>query len=376
MDINRLKYVLYKEIIHIKRDRISLAISFIIPIIMLIVFGYAVNLDVNNIKMAVVDQDKSTQSRELINAFKNTGYFTLTRFTDDIEEIRKLIDRGDVKAGLIIPNGYSKKILRSETAEVAFLIDGSDPTIAKTSLFVSQIVSQIKSLSIQTEIIEKKGIQITQGGIDLRYRVLYNPEMRSTNFNIPGLIGLILQNITIILTAFSLVREKERGTIELLIVTPIKPAELIIGKLIPYIIIAFTDVIMVLIVGTFWFKVPINGSVILLLFLSLIFLFGALGVGMLISTVAKNQLQAMQMAFVYILPSFILSGFVFPRESMPLILQILGYFIPLTYFLKILRSIILKGVGLDILLIDTLLLLAFSIFILIVSILKFRKTLE
>ncbi len=257
------------------------------------------------------------------------------------------------------------------------IIDGSDPTVARTVFNSAQLIAQIKSTELRLASIEKAGmVKKIPGGIDLRPRVWYNPEMTSVKFNIPALIGLVLQNITIILTAFALVREREKGTLEQLMVTPVKARELIIGKLIPYIIIAFFDVAIVLAMGVFWFGVEIAGSLSLLLGLSAIFLLSALGLGMFISTVAKTQLQAMQATLLILLPSVLLSGFMFPREAMPKLIWLLGYLMPLTYFLKILRGIILKGLGFMQLWSDILPLIIFGIGIIALSSLRFRKRLD
>jgi ABC-2 type transport system permease protein len=232
-------------------------------------------------------------------------------------------------------------------------------------------------MDMRTEYLGQKGISLESvPGIDFRPQVWFNPELDSIKFNIPGLIGLIMQNITVMLTAFALVRERERGTMEQLIVTPIRPGELIIGKLIPYVIIAFFDVMLVITAGVYWFNVPVKGSMLSLMILSLVFLLVALGLGLLISTSAKTQLQAMQMTVLLILPSVILSGFIFPREAMPLPIRILGSFIPLTYFLEILRGVILKGIGLEYLWRNLVILLIFGIATLTIASVRFKKNLD
>lgn len=377
MSIRRLLQITRKEFIQIVRDKPSLAIAFAMPIMFLLLFGYAVNTDVNHISTVVFDQDLTAESRSLIQAFKNSGYYTIIGSELSSNAIRSDIDDGKAEAALIIPHGYADKLARGQASPVQMIVDGSDPTVARTILNTSELIAKVKSINLQTAFLSQQGLtNRIPGGIDLRPRVWYNPEMTSQKFNIPALIGLVLQNVTIMLTAFAMVRERERGTLEQLIVTPVKARELIIGKLIPYVIIAFIDVAIVLAVGVFWFKVPVAGSTPLLLGLSAIFLLGALGLGMFISTVAKTQLQAMQMTMLIILPSVLLSGFVFPRESMPKIIYILGYFLPLTFFLQILRGIILKGLGFWQLWPQICPLTIFAVVIIALASLRFRKRLD
>lgn len=376
MVLSRLLAIAKKEVIQIRRDKPSLIIALAMPVIMLFLFGYAVRTDVDNISSAVFDQDRTRSSRSIVQSYANSKYFSILKYVNSRNELTNEINSGKVKVGIIIPRGYQEKILKGQKGQIQVIIDGSDPTVSRTALSVAQVVAQAKSAQLISEILYAQGQIIPNIGIDMRPRILFNPSMESIRFNIPGLIGLILQNITIMLTAFALVREKERGTMEQLIVTPIKAGELILGKLLPYTAIAFVDVCLTLIIGVFWFKVPVNGSIVLLMTLSFLFLLGALGIGMFISTIAKTQLQAMQMTVVIILPSFLLSGFIFPRESMPKLIYLLGYFIPLTYFLEILRGIILKGIGIALLWKDALLLAVFGIGILGLSAFRVKKTIE
>ncbi|MBO8128080.1 MAG: ABC transporter permease [Peptococcaceae bacterium] len=377
MRLHRLLAIIRKEFLQIKRDPPSLVISLVFPVMMLLLFGYAVTTDVDNISLAVVDYDGHKPGRELVAALKNTGYYHPIDYVTGIDELEDALDEGRAKAGLVIPSGYAKHIRRGEPAQVQFLVDGSDPLIARTALSTAQITAQNLSRQLQEERLTAQGVMLPEGpAIDMRTRAYYNPGLESLKFNVPGLIGLVLQNITIMLTAFALVRERERGTLEQLMVTPVQGFELMIGKLIPYILIAFVDVAFVLGVGVWWFGVPVRGSLILLLTLSFLFLFFALGLGILFSTVAKTQLQAMQMAMLFILPSVLLSGFIFPRESMPDVVRYLGYIIPLTYFLEILRGIMLKGVGLVQLWRDVIPLTVFGITVVTLASLRFRKRVE
>ncbi|TCO69699.1 ABC transporter permease [Marinisporobacter balticus] len=377
MNFGRLITIVKKEFIHIIRDKASLGMAIMMPILFIFLFGYAVNTDVDHIKMAVMDMDHTIQSRELISKFKTSNYFEPTIYVQNIEELESLIDKGEVRGGIIIPSGFLKQIKKGKSAQIQFIIDGTDPTIAKTALQSGMMLTQKYSLEINNKHLEKNGLNNKSNStIDIRTRVWYNPNLESTKFTIPGLIGLILQNVTVMLTAFSLVREKEMGTLELLIVTPIKSVELILGKMIPYIFIGAIDFLIALFFGTYWFNVSIEGSILLLMILGFGFVICSLAIGMFISTVAQNQAQAMQMTLFFILPSVLLSGFVFPIEAMPKVIQIGGNFIPLTYFLKILRGIILKGVGIHYLWKEVMVLSIVGILLLVVASVRFNKKLD
>jgi ABC-2 type transport system permease protein len=373
----RLKAIIRKEFIQIRRDKPSLVMILGVPLMMMLLFGYAISTDIENIATLVCDQSKTADSRQFISALKNTDTFSLDIWIDNPGEVGSYLDGGKARVAVIIPPGYSRDLARKEGAQIQVLVDGSDPLVARTALSTAQLVAQAQNLNIVGQQLAQQGLGGSPAlAIDVRPRVWYNPNMESIRFNIPGLVGLVLQNITVILTAFALVRERERGTLEQLIITPIRPAELIIGKLIPYVVIGFFDLLLVLGVAVFWFGVEISGSTALLLVLATIFLACALGIGMFISTIAKNQLQAMQMAFLVLLPSILLSGFLFPRESMPKIIYILGQALPLTYFLQILRGIMLRGSNLSQLGIISLWLTILTIFICAMSILRFRKRLD
>jgi ABC-2 type transport system permease protein len=348
------------------------------PVMMLILFGYAIKPDVDNISMAVFDQSRTQESRAYIGKFKVSSYFMPNYSVLSEEELVQLIENGSVKAGLIIPADYAKSLKQNKISQTQLIIDGSDPTIARTALNSGILISQMYSLSQKQAFLLKKGAgaNASTPGVDLATKIWYNPNMESTLFNIPGLIGLILQNVTIMLTAFALVREKERGTIEQLIVTPIKPSELILGKMIPYIVIGYFGFLLTFLLGTWWFNVPVAGSVPLLLLLGLLFVIVALAMGMLISTISENQLQAMQLTLVILLPSILLSGFIFPRDSMPFIIKIISYCIPLSYFLDISRGIILKGIGMKYLWPDVAALFGFMIVLLSIAAARFKKSLD
>jgi ABC-2 type transport system permease protein len=371
---SRLISIMRKEFIHIIRDPRSLAIMFIIPIVQLILLGYAATTDIRRLNTAVYDADRTIQSRQLLEAYRASDYFAISQNVGSEREIAELLDRGEVRAGIIIPAGYGDNLAKGKQAQVAFLIDGSDPSVASTAFSAAQLVGQAQSI----QVIQKRlGIDITQmAGIEIRPRVLYNPELKSANFMIPAVIGMILQFLTMLFTAMTIVREREQGTIEQLVVTPIQSWELVIGKVIPYIGIAFFDLAEVLFIGILWFDVPIRGNLILLLLLSVLFLLTTLGFGLLASTAARTQQEAMFLSFLVMLPSIFLSGFFFPLEAMPGWLQAVSYVIPLRYMLVILRGIILKGVGLPPLMDQVIALAILGPIIFIAASLRFRKSLE
>jgi|YelNatPaOPRAMG01_1025707.scaffolds.fasta_scaffold01360_4 ABC-2 type transport system permease protein len=371
----RIIAIMKKEILHVLRDPVSLSIIILLPVFLLFLFGYAVSSDVKHISTVLLDLDESSDSFHLSQHFFQSGYFDLVYKVSSFEELSQLIDSGKAKCGLVIPNKFSYYLLRGEKAEVQFLIDGSNPTVAQTALFSAQAVVQDFNLQLSVKMASRSGNELKFVPVDLQSRVWYNPSLESLNFNIPGLVGVILQTMSINLTAFAIVKEKERGTIETLIVTPLKPLELMLGKIIPYIILAFGISTLVLAVAVFWFHVPFNGSILLYFLLSFLFLFSCLGIGLLISTIAQNQFQAMQISSFVLLPALILSGFIFPVEAMPQVIQWVSWLLPLTHFLPILRGLILKGVGIAYLFPDVIWLFVFSAFMLLFSSLRFRKRL-
>jgi ABC-2 type transport system permease protein len=371
---SRLLAIVRKEVIHILRDRRTLAIMFAIPIIELILLGYAATTDIRRLNTAVYDADRTMQSRQLVEAYRASDYFVISHYAQSEEEIAVLLDGGKVRAGIIIPAGYGDNLAKGRTAQVAFLIDGSDPSVATTAFAASQSVGQAQSIKILQQ---RLGIDVTKvGGIEIRPRVWYNPDLRSANFMVPAIIGIILQFLTGLFTALTIVREREQGTIEQLVVTPIKPWELVIGKVIPYIGIAFFDLAEVLFIGVIWFDVPIRGSLPLLLLLSVLFLLTTLGIGLLISSAARTQQEAMFLSFLVMFPMIFLSGFFFPLEAMPGWLQAISYAIPLRYMLVIIRGIILKGAGLPAFTEQVIALAILGPLIFTAASLRFRKSLE
>lgn len=372
MAITRIFSIIRKEFIQISRDPRTLAITFIMPIMLLFLLGYAATNDVRNVPLVVLDQSASPQSRALLSAFRATDYFSLAYEANSQEELASFIDGGKARTGLIIPPDYADKASRGQTVPVAFIIDGSDPAVAGGALSAATLLGQTLSVKLQVERLSRQ----TLGGIEVRSQVWYNPDMISAYFMIPGMIGMILQMMTTLLTSVAIVRERERGTIEQLIVTPIRAWELIVGKLAPYVVIAFGDALEVLILGTLWFHVPVRGNIGLLLGLATLFVMTTLSIGLFISTIAHTQQEAMLTTFMTILPTIFLSGFFFPVAAMPPVLQWISAVIPLKYFLIIVRSIVLKGVGLKLLLTETVVLAIMGVAMMAVASSRFRKRLD
>jgi len=347
------------------------------PVVQLFLLGYAATNDVRNVSLVVFDQDKSPAARELLDAYRAADYFRIDYDVNSEEELRALIDRGAARAGLIISPDYGRQIAAGETAPVAFVLDGSDPTVAGTALSAAVLIGQSKATQLSVERLAARGqAGAFRPAVEVRTQVWYNPDLVSAFYMIPALIGMILQFLTVILTATAIVRERERGTIEQLIVTPIRSWELVVGKLAPYVMIAFIDMLEILVAGVLLFGVPINGSLPLLLLLAGLFLVTTLGLGLFISTVSNTQQEAMLSAMFTMLPTIFLSGFFFPLAAMPPFLQWASYAVPLRYFLIIVRGIILKGVGAEALLTEIIALSIFAVVIMGSAALRFRKRLD
>jgi ABC-type multidrug transport system, permease component len=375
--LKRLISLIRKEFIQIVRDPRTLALTFAMPVVMLLLLGYAATNDVRNINLAVFDEDQSPASRSLLVAYKEADYFKMAYVVSSEDEIRALIENNSARAGIIIPPGYGKTIDSGRSAQIAFIIDGSDPTVAGTALAAANQIGQSLSTKIMTQRLGNLGLSdALQLPIDVRTQVWYNPGLINAYYMIPALIGMILQFITTILTSTSIVRERERGTIEQLIVTPLRSWELVVGKLTPYVLISFMDTLEVLAAGALLFNVPINGSLLLFLALAALFLITTLGIGLLMSTFANTQQEAMLTTMFTILPSIFLSGFFFPLAAMPTWLQAISYAIPLRYFLIIARGIILKGIGFSALWTEILALAIFATAVMGAAAVRFHKSLD
>jgi ABC-2 type transport system permease protein len=331
---------------------------------------------VRNVPLVVYDQNRTEESRSLLDAYRAADYFLITQYVDSEATARQLIEKGDARAALIIPPDYDQR-LADGNAQVSFILDGSDPTVAGTSLSAAQLIGQSLATTILSEKISQSGQNLVlQPPVDVRTTVWYNPDLVSAYFMIPGVIGMILFAITSILTATAVVRERERGTIEQLIVTPIRSWELVVGKVTPYVLLALLDTLEVLAIGHWWFHVPIRGSLLLIILLSALFLLSGLGIGLFASTIANTQQEAMLIVWMLLLPSIFLSGFFFPLQAMPQAMQWISLVVPLRYYLVIIRALLLKGVGIQMILDQVIALLIFAVVIMGAASLRFRKRLD
>jgi ABC-2 type transport system permease protein len=374
MNLQRIQAMLKKEFGQILKDKRMLPIIFVAPVLQLIFLGYAASLDVKNISFVLCDLDKTRESREFVQSFTNSGYFEMRYSTEDYSSIGEFLDKNKVSMALIIPHKFGNNLLRREPADVQILMDGSEGnTTAIIMNYTNQIIARFSTERMANIIGDIKKL----GGVSLESRAWYNPTLISRKFMVPGVLVLILLLTTMNLTAMAIVKEKEIGTLEQLLVTPLRPAEMILGKLVPFIVIGFMNVTVVLVVMSYGFDIPIRGSVPLLFCIAGFFLLTTLGLGLFISTISHTQQQAMMMGLFGIMsPMMYLSGFVFPIENMPGILQFVSLGIPMRYFLIVVRSIILKGSGISELWFEAGMLLSMGVVILIASILRFREKLD
>ena len=373
---SRLISIIRKEFIQIMRDPRTLILIVVMPIMQLFLLGYAATTDIKNLSLAVWDQSQSVQSRALLDAFRAANYFSIDYQVGSGQEYKNLIEQGKIRAALIIPPDYDTRLLEG-TAQVSMVLDGSDATVGGTALSTAKLIGQSYATKVLTEQAALTGRPLSfQPPMEVRTQVWYNPDLIAAYFNVPGVIGMILYFITALLTASSIVRERERGTIEQLIVTPIRSWELVVGKILPYTILAFVDTLEILVIGHWWFKVPIRGDLGLIFALSGLFLLSSLGIGLFASTIANTQQEAFITVMVTMLPTIFLSGFFFPIEAMPKFLQYVSAVIPLRYYLVIIRSLLLKGVGVGALQNEILALSIFAVFIMGAAALRFRKRLD
>jgi len=375
--MRRFRALIKKELTHMLRDPRTLVFVFLMPILQLVLLGFVNNTDFTNIPTAVLNQDGGPASRSLLESFQSTGYFSFAYVAGSQAEVNSLIAGGKAKVGIVIPAAYSHDISSGQTADVLVLLDGSDPTIASAALSAAQLAGQAHGTSIRTQEMSLQGTAASASApIEVRTRVLYNPDLLSSYNIVPGLIAIILFQTATSLTALAIVRERERGTIEQLIVTPIRNWELIVAKMIPYILVSFADTIVILVVGTVLFGVPIRGSLLLLLALTGLYLLPTLGYGLVISTVAQTQQQAQLMIMPVMMPAMMLSGYIFPISSLPVALQFVGALLPTTYFIYVMRAVVIKGVGLSLILPQTIILGLFGVAMLALAAWRFHKRLD
>jgi len=360
-----------KEFIQMRRDRLTLGIMVGIPVIQLLLFGFAIQTDVRHIPTVVLDESRTPASRDIIHALENTGSFHIVGHVDDRTALDAAIARGDAQAGIVVPADYPRDLARGTTATVQVIVDASDPLSSTAALGAAAGVAQVRNLAILSAAAGR-----SQLPVEARVRPRYNPGLRSPNYIVPGLVGVILTITMVLVTAMAIVRERERGTLEQLIVTPITKSELMLGKIAPYVGVGMVQMTAVLVLGRFVFDVPLTGNVLLLYGIALVFIVASLALGLFVSTLVRTQQQAMQASFFFVLPNILLSGFMFPRQAMPVVFQWLGALLPLTHFLKVLRGILLKGVGATELWQEMLILALFAVGLIGLAVRRFQKTLD
>ncbi|MDD2389143.1 MAG: ABC transporter permease [Desulfobacterales bacterium] len=376
MNTLRIWAISRKEFIHIIRDPRSLGMSIAIPMLLLLLFGYALTLDVDDVPMVVWDQEGSQVSREFVSRFTGSPYFSLQAYVTNYRELERAVDSGRALAALVIPTGFAGKIDSGREAPVQLIVDGSDSNTATIAMGYADVLAMVYSQDVALDKIRRMGGIKLALPLDVRPRVWFNPDLESKNYIIPGLIAVIMMVIAALLTSLTVAREWERGTMEQLISTPVKGQELILGKLLPYFAIGMFDVLLAVLMGEFLFQVPLRGNIALLFAMAAIFLAGALSLGMVISVVTKSQLLASQLAMVMtFLPAFLLSGFMYAISNMPKAIQLLTYLIPARYFVALLKGIYLKGIGLQVLFIEAGLLAIFGVMMIILANVKFKKKL-
>ena len=374
MNRRRLGSLVRKEFIQMRRDKASLRLMLLIPVMQLAIFGYAIRMDVRDLPMAVYDGSRTQESRALVQQFQATRNFRVVRAARSYDEALRLVDAGVAHSAIGIPPECARDLKRRRGARVQVLVDATSPTSSQSAIAAAQLVGQRTSVQI---LAQQAGAaaSTTRPPLEVRVRPLYNPGLSSPLFIVPGIIGIILSNMLILVTALSIVREREFGTLEQLVVTPLTRGEIMLGKLAPYMVVGLVQITAVLVLGTLAFRVPIRGSLLLIYATSALFVVASLGLGLFISTLATAQAPAMQTALMLLLPNVLLSGFMFPREAMPPLAREFGLLLPLTYYLEIMRGIILKGVGLGELWGQTAALIGFAVLFFSFATLRFHKTL-
>ena len=373
--LERIKHMLIKEFIQIFRDPRMRTVIFVVPIVQVLLFGYAVTTDVTNVRTGILDLDNSVRSRDLTARFVNSRYFNAVAYLDNEHEIERLINDGTCQVVLRFDHGFDGALKAGRTAPFQVILDGSDSNTAGIVLgYASKIVGAYSNEVLERRLVRMGAATIEKPEIVLETRAWFNDNLESRNFYVPGVIAMLIMLITLMLTGMAVVREKEVGTMEQIMVTPIRPFEFILGKTAPFALIGLFDVVLIAAVAVFWFGVPIRGNFLLLFFATMLYLMTTLGIGLFISTVSRTQQQAMMTTFFFYLPAILLSGFMFPIHNMPTVIQWVTYANPLRYFLVIIRGVFLKGVGADILWPQLLGLFVIGIFVLSFAVSRFKKT--
>ena len=360
--------MLKKELLQLRRDRLTFAMMTGIPAIQLLLFGYAIQTDVRHLPTVVLDESASEESRALVARMANTGNFDLIGAVADRDQLRDAVESGRARAAIVIPPDYARDLKRGRTAQAQVIVDAADPMASSAALSGA-------SLAGQAEAVDRLP-QMRALPLEVQVRPWYNPDLRSSTYIVPGIIGILLSMTLVLITSMAIVRERERGTLEQLVVTPISRTSIMLGKLAPFLIIGYVQITVVLLLGRLVFHVPIRGSLLVLYALSFPFMVASLGVGLLLSTMVKTQAQAVQLGFFYMMPNILLSGFMFPRVAMPAPAQWLGAMLPLTYYLDVLRGVLIKGVALHHLLLEGAILSGFGVALIVLATRRFHKTVE
>ena len=373
MGFGRLRALIVKEFIQVLRDRLTLAMLIFMPVAQLLIFGFAINTDVKHLNTAIFDQSKSQESRESIQSFTASNYFDIKLYANSIKEVNRAVGSGAAKVGLIIPPDYAQRIKGGRVASIQLIIDATDNMSASSAMAAAQTIGMLKSQEILSDKFRRMGFEMPPQTVDIRIRPWYNPDFITSWYLVPGIMGLLLTITLITMMAMAIVRESEQGTLEQLLVTPMHTWELLLSKILPYIIVGYIQIIVSITVGMGVFKMPFLGSKTLFFVLTFFYVVANLSLGIMISTFVQNQMQALQLSIFLILPSVLLSGFVFPTEAMPGIFRYLGECLPITYYIRLSRQIILKGGGFELVWKDTLALCAYIAVMFSSSIVMFKK---
>ena len=376
MNFERLSARVRKEFVQMRRDPTTVRLMLAVPVMQLLIFGFAVRTDVRNLPTVIFDQSRTQESRSFVQSLVATDNFLVKRNVNSYAEAIEAVDAGRARAAVVFPPDYARSLKRGDTTPVQVLVDASDPTASQSAIAAAQLVGQKTNMRLVELRIGTAGSPASQLPIDVRVRPLYNPALANAIFIVPGLIGMILSNTLIIITALTIVRERETGTLEQLIVTPLAKWEIMLGKIAPYVLVGYLQLTIVLVVGYFVFHVPVRGPLLALYGASFLFIVASLGLGLFVSTLGRNQAQVMQTAFLFLLPNILLSGFMWPREAMPAAARYVGIFLPLTHYLRLVRGIILKGNGLTELWPQLVGLAVFAFLFFMFSTWRFSKTLE
>jgi ABC-2 type transport system permease protein len=359
--------MLWKELVQLRRDRMTLGLMLGIPAIQLALFGYAIRTEVRHLPTVVLDDSRSSESRRLVEVFRNSGNFDIVAQVRDRRALAVAIETGRANAALVIPPDFMRDVRRGRPAEAQVIVDAADPLASQAALSGAQLAAAARARELAGS---------GPSRLDVRVRPWYNPGLRSPVYIVPGIIGVLLSLTLVLITSMAIVRERERGTLEQLIVTPIDKTSLVLGKILPFLLIGYVQITVILVLGRLLFRVPVLGSVPLLYVLSLPFIVASLALGLLMSTLVRSQVQAMQLSFLFLLPNILLSGFMFPRQAMPELARWIGAALPLTYFLTILRGVLLKGTGWAELWPEALALVGFAVGLVVLSVARFHKTIE